>query len=65
MLKLSTLKQTKVYQEALEEGRIEGLIEGKLTTVPLLIKAGFSVEEIAKQLEIDVEAVKKVAQEQS
>ena len=60
MLKLSALKQTRVYQEALEEGREEG----KLAAVPLLLKAGLTVEQIAEQLEIDIEAVRQIAQQQ-
>jgi predicted transposase/invertase (TIGR01784 family) len=63
MLKLSSLKQTRVYQEALEEGREEGRTQGKLATVPLLLKAGFTVEQIAEQLDIDLEAVKQAAQQ--
>ena len=64
MLKLSALKQTRVYQEALEEGREEGRVEGKLAAVPLLLKAGLTVEQIAEQLEIDIEAVRQIAQQQ-
>ncbi len=56
MIKFSALKHTRVYQEALEEG--------KLAVVPLLLKAGVSVEEIAQQLEVDIEAVRKIAQQQ-
>ncbi|UKO98677.1 hypothetical protein [Nostoc sp. UHCC 0870] len=61
MLKLNALKQTRVYQEALNEGREEG----KLEAVPLLLKAGISVEDIAKQLDINIEAVRKIAQQQT
>lgn len=72
MLGLSELKQTRVYQEALEEGRQEGrqegrhegLQEGKLAAVPLLLQAGLSVEQIAQQLGLDVEAVRQIAQQQ-
>ncbi|MEA5550296.1 Rpn family recombination-promoting nuclease/putative transposase [Anabaena cylindrica UHCC 0172] len=60
MLGLNELKQTRVYREALEEG----LEQGKLKAVPLLLKAGMTVEEIAKQLGVDLAAVKKVAEEQ-
>ena len=77
MLKLKELKQTRVYQEALEEGREEGRAqgrvegrqegrqEGKLAAVPLLLKAGVSAEEIAQQLEVEIEAVRQIAQQQS
>ncbi|MES1024708.1 Rpn family recombination-promoting nuclease/putative transposase [Gloeocapsa sp. BRSZ] len=65
MLQLNELKQTKVYQEAREEGREEGIREGKLAAVPLLLKAGISVEQIAQQLELDIAVVRQIAQQQS
>ncbi|WP_228014695.1 hypothetical protein [Fortiea sp. LEGE XX443] len=61
MQKLSALKQTRVYQEALEEGREEGT----LAAVPLLLKAGISMEEIAEQLQLNLETVRKIAQQQT
>lgn len=72
MLGLSELKQTKVYQEAKEEGKLEGKQEGKLEgkqegkleTVPLLLSLGASVEQIAEALNLDVEAVQQAAQQQ-
>jgi predicted transposase/invertase (TIGR01784 family) len=57
MLGLNELKQTKVYQEALEEGREEG----KLAAVPLLLKAGVSVDEIVQQLGLDIQTVREAA----
>lgn len=67
MLGLSELKQTRVYQEALEEGlergREEGREEGKLAAVPLLLEAGMTVEQIAERLGIDLEVVRRVAQQ--
>ncbi|KOP23438.1 hypothetical protein AMR41_25995 [Hapalosiphon sp. MRB220] len=69
MIKFSALKHTRVYQEALAEGREEGLqegrLEGKLAVVPLLLKAGVSVEEIAQHLELEIEAVRQIVQQQS
>ena len=53
-----TLEQTRVYQEAKAEGREEML---KLT-VPLLLKTGMTVAQIAQQLNVDVEAVQIAAQ---
>jgi predicted transposase/invertase (TIGR01784 family) len=61
MLGLSELRQTKVYQEALEEGRMEG----KLEAVPLLLKAGLSVEQIAEQLELDIAAIQQMVEQTS
>jgi predicted transposase/invertase (TIGR01784 family) len=57
MLGLSDLKQTRVYQEALEEGRIEG----KLKAVPPMLTLGASLEQIAKALDLDVEQVRQAA----
>ncbi|MEA5564061.1 hypothetical protein VB693_01200 [Anabaena sp. UHCC 0399] len=70
-----TLEQTRVYQEAkaegrkqgLEEGRKQGLEEGRKeqeaellpVIVPLLLKIGMSVEDIAQQLNVAVESVEK------
>ncbi|MBE9035947.1 hypothetical protein [aff. Roholtiella sp. LEGE 12411] len=65
-----TLEQTRVYQEAKAEGREEGRKEGReerktemlKLTVPLLLKAGMSVEQIAQHLNVDIEAVQLAAQ---
>ena len=39
--------------------------EGKLSTVPLLLEAGLSVEEIARRLDLSVELVQQAAPSQS
>lgn len=57
MFTLSDLKQTRVYQEAKEEGKLEA--------VSRLLALGLSVEQIAEALELDVKAVREAAQEQS
>lgn len=51
MFNLNIIKDTKVYQEAKEEGKLE--------LVPKLVNKGFSIHEIAEMLEIDVETVRK------
>ncbi|TBR60129.1 flagellar assembly protein H [Westiellopsis prolifica IICB1] len=61
MLGLGELKQTRVYQEAFEEGKQEG----KLETIPQLLTLGLTVEQIAKALDIDVQLVQKVATEKT
>ncbi|MEY3868706.1 MAG: hypothetical protein RLZZ338_2597 [Cyanobacteriota bacterium] len=69
MFELSDLKQTKVYQQALEEGRQQGRqqarqeakTEGKLESVPGLLAIGLTVEQIAKVFALDVEVVQKRA----
>ena len=53
------LEQTRVYQEAKAEGREEML----KVTVPLLLKMGMSVEQIAKQINVDLESVQIAAQQ--
>jgi predicted transposase/invertase (TIGR01784 family) len=58
-----TLEQTRVYQEAKAEGREEQKTEMLRVTVPLLLKMGMSVEQIAQELNIDVEAVRLAAQQ--
>ncbi|MDJ0616818.1 MAG: hypothetical protein QNJ63_08740 [Calothrix sp. MO_192.B10] len=59
MFSLSDLRQTKVWQEALEEGRIQA----KLDSVPRFLALGLSVEQIAQALELEVEQVRQVAQQ--
>ena len=69
-----SLEQTRIYQDAKAEGREEGREQGReqgreeqkaemlRATVPLLLKTGMSVEQIAQQLHVDVEAVQQAAQ---
>ncbi len=65
MFSLSDLKQTKVYQEALEEGRQEGIQEGqnltKLESIQRMIKLGLSLEIIATSLDLPLEMVQAEA----
>ncbi|MFB2896882.1 Rpn family recombination-promoting nuclease/putative transposase [Aerosakkonemataceae cyanobacterium BLCC-F50] len=65
MFGLSELKQTRVYQDAFQEGRQEGEIATKLATVPRLLALGLTVEQIAQALELDIEEVRKAAQLES
>lgn len=62
MLGLS-LQQTRIYQEAKAEGREEREAEMLRVTVPLLLKTGMTVEQIAQQLNVDVESVQRAAQQ--
>ena len=57
-----TLEQTRVYQEAKAEGREEREAEMLKLTVPLLLKTGMSVEQIAQHLNVDIEAVQIAVQ---
>ena len=54
MLGLSEIKQTRVYQEAREEGKLDA----KLNMVFKLQQRGFSLEEIAELLELEVETIR-------
>ncbi|MGJ5629362.1 hypothetical protein [Nostoc sp. CALU 1950] len=58
-----TLEQTRVYQEAKAEGREERKTEILKLTVPLLLKTGMSMEQIAQHLNVDIEAVQLAAQQ--
>ncbi|MEH2414278.1 hypothetical protein [Nostoc sp.] len=58
-----TLEQTRVYQEAKAEGREEREAEMLKLTVPLLLKTGMSVEEIAQHLNVDIETVQLAIQQ--
>lgn len=64
MLGLSELKQTKVYQEALAEGRSEGEQRIQVLAVPTLLQFGLSVEQVAQALGLDVEAVRRIVHNQ-
>ncbi|WP_242056343.1 MULTISPECIES: hypothetical protein [unclassified Nostoc] len=59
MFGLSELKQTKVYQEAKQEGLAEGARQEKLRMIPVLLKLGLSTAETAKELGLSVEEVQQ------
>ncbi len=56
MLNLSDFKKSRLYQSVREETWLE--------LVPKLLKRGLSIEEIAETLEMDVEEIRKAAQQQ-
>ncbi len=58
MFGLSELKQTKVYQEALEEGEQKA----KLETIPRMLRLGISLEIIAQSLDLPLEVIQQAAQ---
>ncbi len=70
MLGLAELKQTKVYQEAKEEGLVEGEQKGKeqgkqqskLETIPRLLDLGLNNSEIAEALDLSLEIVAPAAE---
>jgi len=56
MLGMEDFKKSRLYKGI--------LTEGKLLTVPLLLKLGLNVEEIAQELELTVEQVQQATQNQ-
>ncbi|MGK7961943.1 Rpn family recombination-promoting nuclease/putative transposase, partial [Crocosphaera sp.] len=60
MFTLSDLRETKVYQEALEEGIEQGRMQEKLESIPRLLALDLSVEQIAQALALRVEQVQQV-----
>ena len=55
MFDLAEWKQTQFYKDV----KLEGKLEGKLGTIPILKKLGLTVEQIAQELEIDVALVRQ------
>jgi predicted transposase YdaD len=55
MFDLTSWKQTQFYQDV----KLEGKLEGKLETIPLLKKLGLTIEQIAQELKIDVNLVRQ------
>jgi predicted transposase/invertase (TIGR01784 family) len=60
LLDIGSLRKSKIYQEAREEGIEEGVIKNKLETIPILQELGLNIEEIAERLKLDVEMVRKI-----
>jgi predicted transposase YdaD len=57
------LEESQIYQEVKQVGRLEREAEMLARTVPLLLKAGMSIEDIAEQLNVGVDAVRKAVEE--
>ncbi|MGL6341028.1 MAG: hypothetical protein ACRC80_18045 [Waterburya sp.] len=55
MLNLEEIKQTKVYQDAKSEGKLEQ----KIAMIPLLQELGLNIEQIAQRLEIEENLVRE------
>jgi predicted transposase YdaD len=56
MLNLDLIKHSRVYQEAKEEGRLEVMLK--------LLAKGFTIQEVANLLDLDVETVRETAEMQ-
>lgn len=65
MPRLSYLKHTKVYQEALKEGDKLGEQRGeqkaKLAMAPKLLDYGMTVEKVAEVTKLEIEQVREIA----
>ena len=59
MLNLKEIKQTKVYQDAIEEGIQQGKLEQKMSMISSLQELGLSIEKIAQILELDANIVRE------
>ncbi len=55
MFGLSEWQQTQFYKDV----KLEGLLEGKLKSIPGLLKLGLSPEQIATALELDLEIIQQ------
>jgi predicted transposase YdaD len=66
MFERGDLKQTRFYQEIVEEERAEGRKEERermlSLVVPHFLRLGLSVEQIAQELDVEVEAVARIIQ---
>ncbi|MGB3419156.1 MAG: Rpn family recombination-promoting nuclease/putative transposase, partial [Dolichospermum sp.] len=67
MLGLSELKQTRVYQEALEEGKAEGEAKGKAEATRKfalkLLRTGMNLQQIAEVTELSLQQVQALQKE--
>ncbi|MFO0051581.1 MAG: Rpn family recombination-promoting nuclease/putative transposase, partial [Dolichospermum sp.] len=67
MLGLSELKQTRVYQEALEEGKAEGKAEGEAEATRKfalkLLRTGMNLQQIAEVTELSLEQIQALQKE--
>ncbi|BAZ08690.1 hypothetical protein NIES4071_04950 [Calothrix sp. NIES-4071] len=55
MLELESLRKSKVYLEGVEEG----VLKQKIETIPILLKAGLTIEQIAESLKLDIKIVQE------
>ncbi|MFN6028185.1 MAG: DUF2887 domain-containing protein, partial [Dolichospermum sp.] len=63
MLGLSELKQTRVYQEALEEGKAEGQAEATRKFALKLLRTGMNLQQIAEFTELSLEQIQALQKE--
>ncbi len=60
------LEESRIYQDAKAEGRAEGKAEGQAeilaVTVPLLLQAGMTLEQIAQTTQVDIALIRQITQ---
>ncbi|MDB9421357.1 hypothetical protein [Microcystis aeruginosa] len=64
MFSLSDLRETKVYQEALEEGEEKGKEEKARQIALKMLSAGFPIPEIAQFTDLSPNAIKQLQRQQ-
>ena len=64
MFSLSDLRETKVYQEALEECKEEGKEEKARQIALKMLSAGFSIPEIARFTDLSPDAIEQLQRQQ-
>ena len=60
MLQVHDIRESRVYQEALEEGKQEGVREGLAIAIVRMAAKGKSATEIAALLELDADLVRRI-----
>jgi predicted transposase/invertase (TIGR01784 family) len=60
MLQVTDIRQTRIYQEALEEGRQEGSDKRAEAIARALIEKGMSLAEIAQTTGLSIDKVRKI-----
>ena len=60
MFGVEDLKRTTFAQEMRLEGELEGKLKVKIKTVPRLLAKGFSIQEVAEILELEISQVRSV-----
>jgi len=65
MLQVHDIRETRVYQEAIEEGKVLGLKEGIALAIAKMAAKKIPAEEIATILEVDIELVRQVLNRRS
>ncbi len=58
---IKELRESRFYRDIKEEGKTEMLAEA----IPMLLQAGFSIEDIADRLKITIDQVRQFAQAQN